>query len=326
MPDNLQVSTTAPHAAVTAARSITMKMGIVGAGKMGGNMARRWRAGGIDVAVFDRSAAALEEMAAVPGMRTFPSLPALVEALPAPRLLWLMLPTGKPTEQTIEELLALLTPGDLVVDGANAHYRDSQRHAKLLEERNLAFVDVGVSGGIWGIEEGYGLMLGGEAANIERVIPFARILAPSPDKGWVHCGPAGAGHFAKMVHNGIEYGMMQAYAEGFSLLAARQHDLELPLQEIAEAWCHGTVIRSWLLELTAGILKDGESLASIAPEVADSGEGRWTAQEAIDLGVPAPVINAALMARFSSQGSGDFGARLLAMLRNAFGGHVIPRR
>lgn len=302
-----------------------MEIGVVGAGKMGGNMARRWQAGGIDVAVFDRSAAALEDVAYVPGLRTFPTLPALVDALAPPRLLWLMLPTGKPTGQTIEELLALLAPGDLVVDGANAHYRDSQRHAKLFQERAMAFVDVGVSGGIWGLEQGYGLMLGGDAAAVERVAPLARTLAPSPDRGWVHCGPAGAGHFAKMVHNGIEYGLMQAYAEGFSLMAARQQDLELPLAEIAEAWCHGTVIRSWLLELTADVLKDGASLDSIAAEVADSGEGRWTAQEAIDLGVPAPVISAALMARFSSQGGGNFGARLLAMLRNAFGGHAIPR-
>ena len=302
-----------------------MEIGVVGAGKMGGNMARRWQAGGIDVAVFDRSAVALADVADVPGLRTFPSLPALVDALAPPRLLWLMLPTGKPTGQTIEELLALLTPGDLVVDGANAHYRESQRHAKLFQERAMAFVDAGVSGGIWGLEQGYGLMLGGDPAAVERVAPLARTLAPSPDRGWVHCGPAGAGHFAKMVHNGIEYGLMQAYAEGFSLMAAREQDLELPLAEIAEAWCHGTVIRSWLLELTADVLKDGASLDNIAAEVADSGEGRWTAQEAIDLGVPAPVINAALMARFSSQGGGNFGARLLAMLRNAFGGHAIPR-
>jgi 6-phosphogluconate dehydrogenase len=300
-----------------------MKIGMVGAGKMGGNMAQRWHRGGGDVAIFDRSAEALGGLAALGGIRTVSSLASLVESTPAPRLLWLMLPTGKPTEQTIEELLSLLASGDLVVDGANAHYRDSQRHATLLGERGIDFVDAGVSGGIWGLENGYGLMLGGSSAAIDRVMPFARILAPSPDKGIVHCGPAGAGHFAKMVHNGIEYGIMQAYAEGFGLLAARP-DLGLPLAEIAEAWCHGTVIRSWLLELTADVLKDGESLNGISATVADSGEGRWTAQEAIDLGIPAPVITAALMSRFSSQEGGDFANRLLAMLRNAFGGHAIP--
>lgn len=302
-----------------------MDIGVVGAGKMGGNMARRWHGGGIDVAVFDRSAAALADVASVSGIRTFPGLAALVEALPAPRLIWLMLPTGHPTDQTIGELAGLLAQGDLIVDGANAHYRDSQRHATDLETKGIAFVDAGVSGGIWGLDQGYGLMLGGDPAAVERVVPLARILAPSPDRGWVHCGPVGAGHFAKMVHNGIEYGLMQAYAEGFSLLAARQQDLGLPLADIAEAWCHGTVIRSWLLELTADVLTENASLETIAPEVADSGEGRWTAREAIDMGVPTPVISAALMERFSSQGSGNFGARLLAMLRNAFGGHAIPR-
>lgn len=302
-----------------------MKIGIVGAGKMGGNMAQRWQRGGAEVAIFDRSAEALGSLAELGGIQTVSSLASLVESTPAPRLLWLMLPTGKPTKQTIDELLSLLAPGDLVVDGANAHYRDSQRHARLLGERGIDFVDAGVSGGIWGLDNGYGLMLGGDSAAIDRVMPFARILAPSPDKGIVHCGPAGAGHFAKMVHNGIEYGIMQAYAEGFSLLAARP-DLELPLAGIAEAWCHGTVIRSWLLELTADVLKDGESLNSISATVADSGEGRWTAQEAIDLGIPTPVITAALMSRFSSQGGGDFANRLLAMLRNAFGGHAIPGR
>jgi 6-phosphogluconate dehydrogenase len=302
-----------------------MKIGLVGAGKMGGNMARRWQRGGAEVTIFDRSTEALADLSAVAGLRTLASLAALVDALPTPRLLWLMLPTGEPTEQTIDELQGRLAAGDLVVDGANAHYRDSQRHADLLGERGVGFVDAGVSGGIWGLEKGYGLMLGGDAAAIDRVMPLAEILAPSPDKGVVHCGPVGAGHFAKMVHNGIEYGLMQAYAEGFALLAARP-DLELPLAEIAEAWCHGTVIRSWLLELTADVLKDRESLSSISAKVADSGEGRWTAQEAIDLGIPTPVITAALMSRFSSQDGADFADRLLAMLRNAFGGHAISRR
>jgi 6-phosphogluconate dehydrogenase len=301
-----------------------MKIGVIGAGKMGGNMARRWQRGGAEVCVFDRAAEALDALHGTGGIETFTSLVELADALPAPRILWLMLPAGAPTQQTIEALSSRLAPGDLVVDGANAHYRDSQRLGMQLAEHGIEFVDAGVSGGIRGLENGYGLMLGGSAAAIERVAPFARILAPAPDKGWVHCGPVGAGHFAKMVHNGIEYGLMQAYAEGFALLAARP-DLELPLADIADAWCHGTVIRSWLLELTADVLKDRASLSGIAAVVADSGEGRWTAQEAIDLGIPAPVISAALMARFSSQDGGDFAARLLAMLRNSFGGHEIPR-
>jgi len=301
-----------------------MKIGVVGAGKMGGSMAERWKRGGAEVSVFDLSAEALDAFADNDGIQTFSVLADLVAALPTPRLLWLMLPAGLPTRRTIDELVSLLARDDVLVDGANAHYRDSQRHAKLLADSGVEFVDAGVSGGIWGLENGYGLMLGGSTAAIERVAPFAKILAPSPDRGWVHCGPVGAGHFAKMVHNGIEYGLMQAYAEGFALLAARE-DLELPLAEIADAWCHGTVIRSWLLELTAGVLKDKDSLRKVAAEIADSGEGRWTAKEAIDLGIPTPVISAALMARFSSQGSGDFGGRLLAMLRNAFGGHQLPR-
>ncbi|HWM29747.1 MAG TPA: decarboxylating 6-phosphogluconate dehydrogenase [Woeseiaceae bacterium] len=301
-----------------------MNIGVVGAGKMGGNMAKRWQRGGAGVCVFDRSAEALRALAGTDGIRPFGTLADLVAALPAPRLLWLMLPTGAPTEQTIVELSSLLENGDLVVDGANAHYRESQRNAKRLAENGIEFVDAGVSGGIWGLENGYGLMLGGSPAATERILPLVRILAPAPDRGWVHCGPVGAGHFAKMVHNGIEYGLMQAYAEGFALLAARE-DLELPLADIAEAWCHGTVIRSWLLELTADVLQDRAALDSIAAEVADSGEGRWTAQEAIDLGIPTPVISAALMTRFSSQHAGDFAARLLAMLRNSFGGHALPR-
>jgi 6-phosphogluconate dehydrogenase len=192
-----------------------------------------------------------------------------------------------------------------------------------LADKKIGFVDAGVSGGVWGLEQGYGLMLGGARGHVDAILPLIRALAPAPDRGWVYCGPSGAGHFVKMVHNGIEYGLMQAYAEGFALLAARP-DLELPLGEIAQAWCHGTVIRSWLLELTAGLLQDENSLHAVAAQIADSGEGRWTAQEAIDLGIPIPVINAALMARFSSQGAGDFGARLLARLRNAFGGHQLP--
>jgi 6-phosphogluconate dehydrogenase len=236
----------------------------------------------------------------------------------------MMVPAGAATEENIQMLVKQLTTGDIVVDGGNAHYLDSQRRGRLLAENGIGFVDAGVSGGVWGFEQGYGLMLGGAREHVDAVLPLIRILAPAPDKGWVYCGASGSGHFVKMIHNGTEYGLMQAYAEGFSLLAARQ-DLELPLAEIARAWCHGTVIRSWLLELTAEVLADKASLDSVAAQIADSGEGRWTAQEAIELGIPTPVISGALMARFASQGSDDFGARVLAMLRNRFGGHELPR-
>jgi len=233
-------------------------------------------------------------------------------------------PAGDATEENVRSLAERLGLGDTVVDGGNAYYRDSQRRGRLLADAGIGFVDAGVSGGIWGLDVGYGLMVGGAREHVDILMPLIRALAPAPDKGWVYCGPSGAGHFAKMVHNGIEYGLMQAYAEGFSLLSAKQ-DLELPLAEIARAWCHGTVIRSWLLELTAGVFEDGVSFDTVAAQIADSGEGRWTAQEAIELGIPAPVISSALMARFTSQGAGDFGARLLALLRNSFGGHVLPR-
>jgi 6-phosphogluconate dehydrogenase len=250
-------------------------------------------------------------------------LAALVGGLDTPRIVWLMVPAGQATEENVQTLATLLAPGDIVVDGGNSHYRDSQRRAQLLAQKSIGFVDVGVSGGIWGLKQGYGLMVGGERRQVEAVMPLIRVLAPAPDKGWVYCGPAGAGHFTKMVHNGIEYGMMQAYAEGISILAAK-HDLHLPLADIAQAWCHGTVIRSWLLELTADVLRDTAALNAVLPKVADSGEGRWTAHEAITLGVPAPVISTALMVRFASQGSDDFGARLLALLRRGFGGHALP--
>ncbi len=233
-----------------------------------------------------------------------------------------MLPAGAVTDAVLLEVSGLLSEGDLVVDGGNANYHDSLRRADLLQAEGLTFVDVGVSGGVWGLSEGYGLMAGGTKADIERVAPVLRTLAPTPDSGWVHAGPVGAGHFTKMVHNGIEYGAMQALAEGFALLQARD-DLVTDIPGVAEAWRYGTVIRSWLLDLTASVLENDVTLGDVAPVVADSGEGRWTALEAIDLGVPAPVITAALMQRFSSQGNGDYGNQLLAMMRNSFGGHPV---
>jgi 6-phosphogluconate dehydrogenase len=300
-----------------------MQVGMIGLGRMGGNMARRLGRRAIHVRGFSLDADARAQFAGDGNIDVSNRIEDVLAALQSPRVVWMMVPAGAATEENIELLARQLAPGDIVVDGGNAHYRDSQRRAQLLADKKIGFVDAGVSGGVWGLEQGYGLMLGGARGHVDAILPLIRALAPAPDRGWVYCGPSGAGHFVKMVHNGIEYGLMQAYAEGFALLAARP-DLELPLGEIAQAWCHGTVIRSWLLELTAGLLQDENSLHAVAAQIADSGEGRWTAQEAIDLGIPIPVINAALMARFSSQGAGDFGARLLARLRNAFGGHQLP--
>ena len=253
------------------------------------------------------------------------TLEELVANLPSPRIVWLMLPAGAPTDETLQRLVPLLSPGDVVVNGANAMYKDSQRHAAALVERELLFVDAGVSGGVWGLENGYGLMVGGEVAAVRTIEPVLRALAPAEDRGWVHCGPAGAGHFTKMVHNGIEYGMMQAYAEGLALMRAKS-EFALDLPRITEAWRHGTVIRSWLLDLTAEFLAHDATLESTAPFVADSGEGRWTAIESIELGVPTPVITLSLMERFASQGKVDFTNRLLARMRQAFGGHAVKTK
>jgi 6-phosphogluconate dehydrogenase len=248
----------------------------------------------------------------------------MVVELSAPRAVWMMLPAGAPTEQVLERMQALLGQGDVIVDGANAMYRDSQCRASRLAAHGLQFVDAGVSGGVWGLTNGYGLMVGGAAGAVARVEPFLKALAPAPDRGWLHCGPSGAGHFAKMVHNGIEYGLMQAYAEGLALLRAKE-DLKLDVAAIAEAWRHGTVIRSWLLDLTAEFLAEDADLESIAPRVADSGEGRWTAIESVELGVPTPVMTLALMERFASQDRSDYANRLLARLRQSFGGHAVTK-
>jgi len=303
-----------------------MDLTMVGLGRMGGNMARRLGRGGHSVTAVDPSPAARAAMADEPGVvATHPTVADAVAAQDAPRVVWLMLPAGSVTEGVMGELREVLSPGDIVVDGGNADYRDSQRVAASMSDCGLGFVDVGVSGGVWGLEEGYGLMAGGSVPDVERLVPALKTLAPAPDSGWVHAGPVGAGHFTKMVHNGIEYGAMQALAEGFALLEARD-ELVTDVAAVAEAWRHGTVIRSWLLDLTASVLKDEAPLQGIAPVVADSGEGRWTVRESIDTGVPAPVISAALMQRFSSQGNGDFANQLLAMMRNSFGGHAVGRR
>jgi 6-phosphogluconate dehydrogenase len=299
-----------------------MKLGLIGLGRMGANMARRLRRGGIEVVVWNRNPEVSQALAAETGAVAAASPAALAAQLGPPRVLWLMLPAGDVTQQQLDVLAPLLAGGDVVVDGANSYYKDSMRRGRELAARGLQFVDAGVSGGVWGLANGYALMLGGEPAAIARLRPAIEVLAPAPDRGWLHCGPVGSGHFVKMVHNGIEYGMMQAYAEGFALMQARA-DFNLDLAAVAETWRHGSVVRSWLLDLTAGFLKRDQTLADIAPFVADSGEGRWTAIEGVELGVPTPVMSLALMMRFASQGRDDFGDKLLAMMRQGFGGHAI---
>ncbi len=300
----------------------TVQIGMIGLGRMGANMARRLARGGARVIAWDRTAATSRALAREKRIAAAPDLTSLVQQLEAPRVIWLMLPAGKVTEVILARLQPLLAKGDVVVDGANAYYKDSMRRAAELAGRGLYFVDAGVSGGVWGLANGYAIMLGGEARAVRRVTPFAKLLAPP--KGWLHCGPSGAGHYVKMVHNGIEYGLMQAYAEGFALLAGKR-EFGLDPAAVAELWRHGSVVRSWLLDLMADFLKRDAALETIAPVVADSGEGRWTAIEAIELGVPAPVISLALAMRFASQGKGDYAAKQLAMLRNSFGGHAVSR-
>ena len=300
-----------------------MEIGIVGLGRMGAGMARRLAHGGVRVVCYDQSEAAHQALAEETNVECAETLAALCARLTGERVIVLSLPAGEAVEDTIRELLPLCSAGDTIVDCGNSYYRDSKRRALALSQQGLRYIDAGVSGGIHGLEAGFCLMLGGTPKSIEIFEPYARLLAPGSEQGWLHCGPNGAGHFAKMIHNGIEYGMMQALAEGFALLAARK-DLDIDVGRLAETWRHGSVVRSWLLDLCAGILKD-ENILEIAPVVADSGEGRWTALEAIELGVPAPAIIAALMNRFSSQGRSDYARRLLAMMRARFGGHATEK-
>ena len=302
-----------------------MQLGLIGLGKMGGNMARRLRRAGIDVAGFNRDASATHELATECGLRPASSAEELVASLDAPRRIWLMLPAGEITEAYVQQAEALLEPGDVLIDGANSYYKDSMRRGEQLTAVGIHFVDAGVSGGVWGLDNGYALMVGGSDDAFALLRPVIEVLAPAADRGWVHTGPIGSGHFAKMVHNGIEYGMMQAYAEGLALMKGRS-DFDLDLAEITESWRHGSVVRSWLLDLTADVLADDQELAGVAPFVADSGEGRWTALEGIEQGIPTPVMSLALMARFSSQGKQDYASKLLAMMRNQFGGHAIKSK
>ncbi|MCS6919776.1 MAG: decarboxylating 6-phosphogluconate dehydrogenase [Fimbriimonadales bacterium] len=300
-----------------------MELAIVGLGRMGGNMARRLVERGHRVVGYSRTKATVDEYTAY-GITPAYTPEDAVNALAPPRVVWFMYPAGEPTETAIFQFASLLQAGDIVVNGANSFYKDSIRYAQRLHEYGVRFADVGVSGGVWGLENGYGLMAGGDAEVIAHIEPILRDLAPAPDKGWVHAGPVGAGHYAKMIHNGIEYALMQAYAEGFELLR-RKAEFDIDIAAVAEAWRHGTVVRSWLLDLIAGFLKEDAALSDIAPYVADSGEGRWTAHEAIDLGSPAPLITLALHERFRSQDEQGFQYRFLAQLRKAFGGHAVKK-
>jgi 6-phosphogluconate dehydrogenase len=301
-----------------------MEIAMIGLGKMGANMATRLLQGGHRVVVYDLKAKAIQaaEASGAEGAR---SLAELIDMLSPPRVVWVMVPAGEPAESTIAALSEKLSPGDLVVDGGNSYYKDSQRRAEQLEAREISLVDVGTSGGVWGLSQGYSMMAGGEKSAIDRLKPALETLAPGPDRGWGHVGPAGAGHFVKMIHNGIEYGLMQAYAEGFELMRHKE-EMHLDLGQIAEIWRFGSVIRSWLLDLTAAALKENPDMEGIAASVPDSGEGRWTVLEAIELNCAIPVISMALERRFRSREEAPFGDKLLAAMRNKFGGHAIKKK
>ena len=300
-----------------------MELGMIGLGRMGGNMAQRLLQGGHTVVAFDPNPEAVQAQTQA-GATAVSSIPDLATHLTAPRAVWLMVPSGQITESTIDAVAEALSPGDVIIDGGNSNYKDSMRRDSVLRERGLSFMDVGTSGGVWGLKEGYCLMVGGARETFERLEPLFQTLAPSVDRGYGHVGPAGAGHFVKMVHNGIEYGLMQAYAEGFELMEAK-NELNLDLAQIAETWRWGSVVRSWLLDLTAAALSEDPKLKNLQAFVEDSGEGRWTVEEGIELAVPTPVIALSLQARFRSRQEQPFGARLLAAMRNQFGGHAVRR-
>ncbi|MBI5937350.1 MAG: decarboxylating 6-phosphogluconate dehydrogenase [Betaproteobacteria bacterium] len=300
-----------------------LQIGMYGLGRMGGNMAKRLARGGVRVLAHNRSFEVTQKLAGEePNIQACRSLEEAVAGLAAPRVLWLMLPSGQATEAAILQAAALLAPGDILVDGANGYYKEAIARSGQLSGQGIRFVDVGVSGGIWGLDNGYCLMAGGDDAALASVIPFLEVLAPALDRGWLHAGPVGSGHFTKMVHNGIEYGMMQAFAEGFALMKAKD-EFDLDMAAIAELWRHSSVVRSWLLDLTADFLKNDQKLDAIGTFVADSGEGRWTALEAVEQGVPTPVMSLALMMRFASQGKNDYAAKMLSMMRKGFGGHAV---
>lgn len=300
-----------------------MELAMIGLGRMGANMAERLVRGGHTVRGYDPGEAARQQ-AEARGIVPHANLQNAVAALPTPRVVWLMVPAGQVVDDTIALLRPLLAAGDTVIDGGNSNYKDTQRRGAQLAEAGIHYIDCGTSGGVWGLAEGYSLMIGGDAGAVARLQPVFATLAPTPETGWGHVGPSGAGHFAKMIHNGIEYGMMQAYAEGFAILKHKQA-MDFDLGALAEIWRHGSVVRSWLLDLTADALKRNPQMDGIAPYVADSGEGRWTVAEAIDLNVSAPVITLALLERLRSRDNDSYADKLLAAMRNEFGGHAVKQ-
>lgn len=301
-----------------------MKAALIGLGKMGSNMARRLIKGGHEVVGFNNTPQVTTEMAEADGLIPAFSLEEAVDKLSSPKVVWIMVPAGDPTEENVNALSSLLGKGDIVVEGGNSNYKDTLRRDESLKKHGIELIDVGTSGGIWGLTEGYSMMVGGSAKSVQIITPLLETLAPAKDLGWGHVGPVGSGHFVKMIHNGIEYGMMQAYAEGFEILKAKEK-FNLDLYQISEIWRYGSVIRSWLLDLTSQSLKNNPELEGIKGWVADSGEGRWTVFESIDLDVPAPVITAALQARFVSRNEENFAAKILSAMRNQFGGHIVRK-
>lgn len=298
-----------------------MKLGMIGLGRMGSNMAQRLALGGHELCGFDPNPQAYTALKNN-GVSLANSLADLIASLPEPRTVWLMVPAGAITESTLARLSPLLVAGDSIIDGGNSNYKDTVRRAKALADQGVHYLDCGTSGGVWGLTEGYSLMIGGNATVVERLTPLFETLAPAKDRGWGHVGPSGAGHFTKMIHNGIEYGLMQAYAEGFSILQHKP-EFDLDLHQIAEIWRHGSVVRSWLLDLTSVALAGNPAMTGIAPRVDDSGEGRWTVAEAIDLEVSAPVITMALLERLRSRDPDSYTDKLLAAMRQQFGGHAV---
>jgi len=301
-----------------------MKLGMIGLGRMGANMALRLMRGGHELAGFDPKPEARKSLEDN-GAESADALPALVAKLPAPRTLWLMVPAGEITDVTLAKLLPLLIAGDTVVDGGNSYYKDTLRRAEMFAGKKINYIDCGTSGGVWGLAEGYSMMIGGEETAVERLRPIFETLAPAKDRGWGRVGPVGSGHFAKMVHNGIEYGLMQAYAEGFSILRHKS-EFDFDLHRVAEIWRFGSVVRSWLLDITSEALEKNPAMTGIAPYVEDSGEGRWTVAEAIDLDVSAPVITLSLLERLRSRDRDSYSDKLLAAMRNQFGGHAIKKQ